>query len=96
MQQNCSSSFFAFSSGSRSPMLDFTSALYLGPRVLPPPAGLATLLLAGQAQPGVPEIAFCLRADHSAADIGRATATLAALARRSDRVTASPSISAPS
>ena len=59
-------------------------------------AGLATLLLAGQAQPGVPEIAFCLRADHSAADIGRATATLAALARRSDRVTASPSISAPS
>ncbi|MVN77795.1 aminotransferase class I/II-fold pyridoxal phosphate-dependent enzyme [Hymenobacter sp. HMF4947] len=53
-------------------------------------AGIATVLLAGEHQPGVPEIAFCLRADHSAADIGRATATLAALARRTDWFTSSP------
>lgn len=56
-------------------------------------AGLATVLLAGEARPGVPEIAFCLRADHSAADISRATAALAALARRSDWFTASTPVS---
>lgn len=40
-------------------------------------AGINALLLAGETRPSVPEIAFCLRADHSAADIGRATAALA-------------------
>lgn len=32
-------------------------------------AGINTLLLAGEHQPGVPEIAFCLRADHAPAAI---------------------------
>ncbi|MDO7847524.1 aminotransferase class I/II-fold pyridoxal phosphate-dependent enzyme [Hymenobacter sp. M29] len=45
-------------------------------------AGLNTLLLAGETRPGVPEVAFCLRADHTDADLGRATAALAQLARR--------------
>ncbi|NML63595.1 aminotransferase class I/II-fold pyridoxal phosphate-dependent enzyme [Hymenobacter sp. RP-2-7] len=45
-------------------------------------AGIATVLLAGEQQPGVPEIAFCLRADHSPADIARVAAGLGYLARR--------------
>ncbi|GAA4052985.1 hypothetical protein GCM10022409_44920 [Hymenobacter glaciei] len=56
-------------------------------------AGIETLLLAGEQRPGVPEIAFCLRADHSAADIDRATTTLAALARRTDWFSSNPSVS---
>ena len=55
-------------------------------------AGLETLLLAGETRPGVPEVAFCLRADHSAADIGRATAALAALARRTDWFSSTPTV----
>ncbi|UOQ96260.1 aminotransferase class I/II-fold pyridoxal phosphate-dependent enzyme [Hymenobacter sp. 5317J-9] len=47
-------------------------------------AGLNTLLLAGETRPGVPEVAFCLRADHSAADIDYAAAALAHLARGTD------------
>lgn len=47
-------------------------------------AGIAALLLAGEQQPGVPEVAFCLRADHSAAAIARTAAALAALAGRTD------------
>ena len=56
-------------------------------------AGISTLLLAGEQRPGVPEIAFCLRADHSAADIDQATAALAALARRTDWFSSNPSVS---
>jgi 8-amino-7-oxononanoate synthase len=55
-------------------------------------AGVETLLLAGEQRPGVPEIAFCLRADHSAAAIGQATAALAALARRTDWFTSNPTV----
>lgn len=53
-------------------------------------AGLATVLLAGETRPGVPEIAFCLRADHSAADIDRAAAAVARLSRRTDWFSSSP------
>ncbi|WP_052732963.1 aminotransferase class I/II-fold pyridoxal phosphate-dependent enzyme [Hymenobacter terrenus] len=56
-------------------------------------AGLETLLLAGEVRPGVPEIAFCLRADHSTADISRATAALVALAGRTDWFSSSRSVS---
>ena len=56
-------------------------------------AGIETLLLAGEQRPGVPEIAFCLRADHSAAAIGQATAALAALARRTDWFSSNPTVS---
>ena len=56
-------------------------------------AGLNTVLLAGETRPSVPEIAFCLRADHSAADIARATAVLARLARRPDWFSTSHSVS---
>ena len=55
-------------------------------------AGINTLLLAGEAQPGVPELAFCLRADHSAAHIASATAVLVALARRTDWFSAPPTV----
>ncbi|MGY3090365.1 8-amino-7-oxononanoate synthase [Hymenobacter sp. UYAg731] len=55
-------------------------------------AGLNTLLLAGETQPDVPEIAFCLRADHSGADIARATTVLAALARRTDWFSSPPTV----
>jgi 8-amino-7-oxononanoate synthase len=53
-------------------------------------AGVETILLAGETRPGVPEIAFCLRADHSAADISQATTALAALARRPDWFSSHP------
>ena len=59
-------------------------------------AGINTLLLAGEQRPGVPEIAFCLRADHSVAAIGHATAVLADLARRTDWFSSNPSVSSPS
>ena len=45
-------------------------------------AGIDSLLLAGEHRPGVPEIAFCLRADHSPADITRVAAALARAVRR--------------
>jgi 8-amino-7-oxononanoate synthase len=45
-------------------------------------AGINTLLLAGEHRPGVPEIAFCLRADHSPADIGRVAVVLGQAVRR--------------
>ncbi|MDB5233807.1 MAG: 8-amino-7-oxononanoate synthase [Hymenobacter sp.] len=51
--------------------------------------GIETLLLAGEQRPGVPEIAFCLRADHSAADISHATAAVLAVARRTSCFSAS-------
>ena len=56
-------------------------------------AGIETLLLAGEQLPGVPEIAFCLRADHPAAAIDQATAVLADLARRTDWFSSNPSVS---
>ena len=56
-------------------------------------AGIDTVLLAGEQCPGVPEIAFCLRADHSAAAIDRATTALVALARRTDWFSSNPSVS---
>ena len=55
-------------------------------------AGIETVLLAGEQRPGVPEIAFCLRADHSAADINQATTALAMLARRTDWFSSNPSV----
>jgi 8-amino-7-oxononanoate synthase len=45
-------------------------------------AGINTLLLTGEHRPGVPEIALCLRADHSAADLGRVAAALGQAVRR--------------
>jgi 8-amino-7-oxononanoate synthase len=45
-------------------------------------AGINTLLLAGEHQPGVPEIAFCLRADHSPADIVWVATVLGQAVRR--------------
>ena len=39
-------------------------------------AGINTLLLAGERRPGVPEIAFCLRADHSPAAITQVASVL--------------------
>jgi 8-amino-7-oxononanoate synthase len=56
-------------------------------------AGITTLLLAGEQRPGVPEVAFCLRADHSVADISRAVAALRALACRTDWFSSTPSVS---
>lgn len=55
-------------------------------------AGLETVLLAGETRPDVPEIAFCLRADHSVADISQATAALAALARRTNWFSSKPTV----
>ncbi|MBD2722552.1 aminotransferase class I/II-fold pyridoxal phosphate-dependent enzyme [Hymenobacter armeniacus] len=55
-------------------------------------AGLNTLLLAGETRPGVPEVAFCLRADHSAADIDHAAAALARAARGTDWFSSPPSV----
>lgn len=55
-------------------------------------AGIETLLLAGEQHPGVPEIAFCLRADHSAACIEQVAATLTALARRTDWFSSNPTV----
>jgi 8-amino-7-oxononanoate synthase len=55
-------------------------------------AGISSLLLAGEQRPGVPEVAFCLRADHSAAHITRVTSALMSLARRTDWFAPSPSI----
>ncbi|SHJ47391.1 8-amino-7-oxononanoate synthase [Hymenobacter daecheongensis DSM 21074] len=46
--------------------------------------GIRALLLADEGRPAVPQLAFCLRADHSPADIGRVTRCLAALARSTD------------
>ncbi|TGE20053.1 aminotransferase class I/II-fold pyridoxal phosphate-dependent enzyme [Hymenobacter elongatus] len=43
--------------------------------------GIETLLLADTHRPTVPQVAFCLRADHSAADIRAVTECVAALAR---------------
>ena len=39
-------------------------------------AGIASVLLAGEHRPGVPELAFCLRADHTPAGIARTAAVL--------------------
>ncbi|PJJ60172.1 aminotransferase class I/II-fold pyridoxal phosphate-dependent enzyme [Hymenobacter chitinivorans] len=44
--------------------------------------GFQTLLLADAARPTVPQVAFCLRADHHPADLHRLTELLAAQARR--------------
>ncbi|MCB2410176.1 aminotransferase class I/II-fold pyridoxal phosphate-dependent enzyme [Hymenobacter lucidus] len=46
--------------------------------------GVQALLLASAQQPAVPEVAFCLRADHSAADIRHATGWLLRIARTTD------------
>ncbi|TGE28821.1 PLP-dependent aminotransferase family protein [Hymenobacter metallicola] len=46
--------------------------------------GFQTLLLADRARPTVPQVAFCLRADHCPADLRRLTDLLAHLARHSD------------
>lgn len=56
-------------------------------------AGIETLLLAGEQRPGVPEIAFCLRADHSAACIEQVAEMLTRLARRTDWFSSNPSVS---
>jgi 8-amino-7-oxononanoate synthase len=42
-------------------------------------AGINALLLAGEHQPGVPEIAFCLRADHAPAAIAQVASVLGRL-----------------
>ncbi|UOQ51421.1 aminotransferase class I/II-fold pyridoxal phosphate-dependent enzyme [Hymenobacter cellulosivorans] len=46
--------------------------------------GFQALLLADAARPTVPQVAFCLRADHRPADLRRLTGLLAAQARRPD------------
>ncbi|WP_375437966.1 aminotransferase class I/II-fold pyridoxal phosphate-dependent enzyme [uncultured Hymenobacter sp.] len=46
--------------------------------------GIRALLLADERRPAVPQVAFCLRADHSAADINRAVHCLKAAARGLD------------